>query len=225
MKQHFFIQQGHRHLLLFFAGWGMDDTPFASIQPVGCDWMIAYDYRSLSFDDTLLRPYTDITLVAWSMGVWAASHIRAHYPQLPIRTSTAINGTPFPIHEAKGIAPLIFEGTLQGLSSASLQKFQRRMCHSAADYKSFQAIAPQRGVEELREELAAIGRQASLLPPALMQWDRAVIGQNDRIFLPDHQLAAWEGQATRVTTVDAAHYDASLFEKELQNPVLKERQP
>ncbi|EJW92150.1 Dithiobiotin synthetase [gut metagenome] len=225
MKQHFIIQQGHRHLLLFFAGWGMDETPFTSIHPIGCDWMIAYDYRSLSFNDALLQPYTDITLVAWSMGVWAASHIRAHYPHLPIRTCTAINGTPFPIHETKGIDPLLFEGTLKNLSRASLQKFQRRMCHSATAYKEFLHIAPQRGVEELREELAAIGRQANLLLPVLMQWDRAVIGQNDRIFLPDHQLAAWEKQAVSVTRVDAAHYEATLFEKELQNPVLKEKQP
>ena len=28
MKQHFIIKNNQKHLLLFFAGWGMDETPF-----------------------------------------------------------------------------------------------------------------------------------------------------------------------------------------------------
>ena len=49
MKQHFIINNSQKQLLLFFAGWGMDETPFLHIQPAGCDWMICYDYRSLEF--------------------------------------------------------------------------------------------------------------------------------------------------------------------------------
>lgn len=28
MKQHFIINNSQKQLLLFFAGWGMDETPF-----------------------------------------------------------------------------------------------------------------------------------------------------------------------------------------------------
>ena len=55
MKQHFIINNSQKQLLLFFAGWGMDETPFLHIQPAGCDWMICYDYRSLEFDTTLMQ--------------------------------------------------------------------------------------------------------------------------------------------------------------------------
>lgn len=50
MKQHFIIKNNQKHLLLFFAGWGMDETPFLQIHPTDKDWMICYDYRSLEFD-------------------------------------------------------------------------------------------------------------------------------------------------------------------------------
>lgn len=69
MKQTFIIRNNGKHLLLFFAGWGMDETPFRHIHPAECDWMICYDYRSLEFDTTLIQAYSKITLIAWSMGV------------------------------------------------------------------------------------------------------------------------------------------------------------
>ena len=50
MKQHFIIKNNQKHLLLFFAGWGMDETPFLQIRPTNKDWLICYDYRSLEFD-------------------------------------------------------------------------------------------------------------------------------------------------------------------------------
>ena len=115
MKQTFIIRNNGKHLLLFFAGWGMDETPFRHIHPAECDWMICYDYRSLEFDTTLIQAYSKISLIAWSMGVWAASQVMKQYPSLPVSQSTAINGTLYPIHETKGITPSVFEGTLQGL--------------------------------------------------------------------------------------------------------------
>ena len=200
MKQTFIIRNNGKHLLLFFAGWGMDETPFRHIHPAECDWMICYDYRSLEFDTTLIQAYSKITLIAWSMGVWAASQVMKQYPSLPVSQSTAINGTLYPIHETKGITPSVFEGTLQGLNEQTLLKFQRRMCGSAADYKVFQTMAPKRPVEELKEELAA-----------------AIIGDNDRIFLPDHQEQAWRNKADSLLHVEAAHYQQELFNEVIMN--------
>ena len=84
MKQYFIIKNNQKHLLLFFAGWGMDETPFLQIHPTDKDWMICYDYRSLEFDADILQEYSEITLIAWSMGVWAASQIMKQYPSLPL---------------------------------------------------------------------------------------------------------------------------------------------
>ena len=68
MKQHFIIKNNSKRLLLFFAGWGMDETPFLQIRPTDTDWMVCYDYRSLEFDTDLLQKYSEIRLIAWSMG-------------------------------------------------------------------------------------------------------------------------------------------------------------
>ena len=212
MKQYFIIKNNQKHLLLFFAGWGMDETPFLQIHPTDKDWMICYDYRSLEFDADILQEYSEITLIAWSMGVWAASQIMKQYPSLPLSQSIAINGTLSPIHETKGITPTIFEGTLQGLNEQSLQKFQRRMCGSAADYKAFQTVAPQRPVEELKEELAAIQKHYLSLPPSDFAWQRAIIGKSDRIFLPDSQWLAWRNKVDSLEYTEAAHYQQDLFD-------------
>ena len=211
MKQHFIIKNNQKHLLLFFAGWGMDETPFLQIRPTNKDWLICYDYRSLEFDAIILQEYSEITLIAWSMGVWAASQIMKQYPSLPLSQSIAINGTPYPIHETKGITPAIFEGTLQGLNEQSLQKFQRRMCGSTAGYKTFQTVAPQRSIEELKEELAAIQKQYLSLPPSDFAWQKAIIGKNDHIFLPDSQWLAWRNKVDSIEYTEAAHYQQELF--------------
>ena len=212
MKQHFLIKNGNKHLLLFFAGWGMDENPFRQIHPIDCDWMICYDYRSLEFDETLVEEYTHITLVAWSMGVWAASQINKLYPTLPISQRIAINGTLFPIDETKGITPAVFEGTLQGLNEQTLQKFQRRMCLSSDDFKAFKNVVPQRPLKELKEELASIKKQTLFLSPATDLWDIAFIGEKDRIFLPQNQKEAWYLQSDFTKEVEAAHYQQELFE-------------
>ena len=96
MKQHFIIKNNQKHLLLFFAGWGMDETPFLTIHPTDKDWMICYDYRSLAFDTDLLETYSQITLIAWSMGVWAASQIMKQYPHLPVPPNIRHQRHPLP---------------------------------------------------------------------------------------------------------------------------------
>lgn len=156
MKQHFLIQQNHKRLLLFFAGWGMDARPFCSFQPKDCDWMICYDYRSAEFNVEALANYSEIIVIGWSMGVWVASEVMQLHPELPIKGSLAINGTPYPIDDQKGIPSAIYEGTLEGLNDNTLQKFQRRMCGSNTEYQTFQQTAPQRPIEELKEELIKI---------------------------------------------------------------------
>lgn len=211
MKQTFIVNQHSPRLLLFFAGWGMDETPFLHYHPQEADLMICYDYRRLHFDSEALASYTEIHLIAWSMGVWAASQVMQHHT-LPITRSIAINGTLHPVDAEKGIPPTIFQGTLEGLCEASLLKFQRRMCRDGEAFMHFQTIAPQRPCKELKEELAAIGRQCRELPPSSFIWNRAIIGDNDRIFPPQAQQKAWEEVGASIEHGNQAHYDDDLLQ-------------
>lgn len=203
-----------KEALLFFAGWGMDETPFMHNLPPNKDLIICYDYRSLDFDSTLLSTYEGIYVVAWSMGVWAASQVLPD-SNLPLKQSIAINGTLFPIDDMRGIPPAIFEGTLNNLNEATLQKFRRRMCGSGSAFQAFLEIAPQRPVEELKEELAAIGRQYSELPPSTFVWNKAIIGESDHIFPPKNQEQAWQKYCNEIQRYDGAHYDEKILKENL----------
>ena len=158
MKQVYIIKDRHPRLLLFFAGWGADKTPFKDYQPADSDYMLCYDYRTLDFDASLLKGYKEINVIGWSMGVWAASRVmdKLQEADLIIKNSIAINGTPYPIDDMCGIPSVIYHGTLEGLTGPSLNKFLRRMCFNGEAFKEFLNITPKRPLEELKEELACI---------------------------------------------------------------------
>lgn len=199
-------------LLLFFAGWGMDENPFKGYLPSGYDFAIAYDYRSFAFDETFLKPCSEIKIVAWSMGVWAASQLLQD-KNYPITEAIAVNGTPFPVDDRKGIPHEIFAKTLGGMDENMLGKFRRRMCGSSDVLKRFLEKAPERSLENLREELGSIGKNASGSPPSSFKWDKVYIGSRDKIFPAANQMRAWEGTDYAVT--DWEHYPDEEFWKEL----------
>ena len=215
MQQIHIIHEHHPSLLLFFAGWGADETPFKAYRPAGSDLMICYDYRTLDFDQSGLNEYQEINVIGWSMGVWVASQVLPHLA-LPIASSTAINGTPYPIDEYRGIPPAIFRGTLDGLTGTSLHKFLRRMCADGAAFKAFLQVTPRRPLEELCEELAKIEEMYQALPPSTFHWQQAVIGSNDRIIPPANQLQAWKETDTAIRQTEDAHYEEELFRHYLQ---------
>lgn len=214
MKQQFLIQKNHPRLLLVFAGWGMDATPFRLYKPADCDFLLCYDYRTLTFDSCLISRYREIQLVAWSMGVWAASQIFRE-ENIPVKQSIAINGTITPIHNRKGIPALIYQKTLENLSESSYRKFLLRMCGGTEEWKSFITYIPQRSIEELKEELRRIEELMNQLPTSSFTWNKAFIGKKDLIFPPDNQLCAWE-RNTPTEIRNIPHYSANLFKELLQ---------
>ncbi|MDR0893937.1 MAG: DUF452 family protein [Prevotellaceae bacterium] len=196
MKQVFIVKEGNPTLLLFFAGWGADESPFKDDCPPEMDYMICYDYRNMDFDASLLNNYTSMHIAGWSMGVWAAMYTFGKLYQEQVKlpaclSSTAINGTPFPVDDEYGIPKEIYHGTINGLSGASLNKFLRRMCGSAKAYKEFLAVTPHRPLEELCEELIAIEQTAAHPNRYGIAWDVAVIGEDDRIIPAVNQQRAW----------------------------------
>ena len=135
MKQRFIKKEGNSTLLLFFAGWGSDENLFAGPVQEECDCLLCFDYKDLDFDYSLLEGYKEIRVMAWSMGVWVACQTLAG-KEYPYGMRLAVNGTPFPIHDTKGIPESIFQGTLENFSEPVLIRFRRRICGSAAQVKT-----------------------------------------------------------------------------------------
>ena len=212
MIQHYIVHNNHPTLLLFFAGWGADAHLFNRYRPKDADFMICYDYRSLLFDEALLATYTSVHVVAWSMGVWAASSVLEH-SHLPIVSACAVNGTCWPMDDTRGIPIAIFKGTLAGLNPVTIKKFQRRMTSSTQEHRAFMLHAPQRPLEELIEELAAIEEQLTDAPVSTFPWSKAWIGEKDRIIPPANQRTAWQEMGVAMEQYDAPHYSEPLFAK------------
>lgn len=232
----------------------MDATPFKGLQPADSDLLLCYDYRhlrlDLDLDPTVLHAYTEMRVVAWSMGVWAATVVLSPAPTLAAMSESvacclasgnggedvavqwprcvdcvAINGTPMPVDDRYGIPEAIFHGTLQGLDARNLEKFYRRMCVNRESLSFFLTHRPQRPVEELQEELQAIGaaaRQQSGIGIPRFGWRRCLVGSRDLIFPSDHQQAAWEHlrqdpSFPRIELIDEPHYTARMAD-ELTRP-------
>lgn len=201
MRLEFTSEIGSDRLLLIFAGWGMDQRPFADLKLHGCDIAVAFDYAANKADTEMLNRYAEIMVVAWSFGVIAADCFIAENPELKVTLRVAVNGTLHPVHDRMGIPQSIFQATLDNLCDASLLKFQRRMCGGAKACAEWLANQPERSLESLRLELMDI----AAMNARGCRWDKAYVGLADKIIPPDNQIAAWNSHGTPIATANWPH--------------------
>lgn len=190
-------------LILFFAGWGMDEKPFAKLTaPEGYDLAVIWDYRNAEL--TLpMDHYEEVCVVAWSFGVVSACRWIAENRSLPLTRCIAVGGTPFPVDDQRGIPEAVFNATLSNLNASNLLKFYRRMAGSKAAYDAFAETLPERDVDGLAEELRTIARLGnSNLPMSI--WDEVIVPTADRIIPPENQITAWTGHSN-LLTIEAPH--------------------
>ncbi|MBD5346718.1 MAG: DUF452 family protein [Bacteroides sp.] len=197
MKTQTVTRLSHRsepRLILFFAGWGMDARPFATLGREGYDTAVVWDYADPTpIPADFLDAYREICVVGWSFGVpYAARFIAAEEKRRPITRCVAVNGTLNPVDDSHGIPRAIFEGTLNGLTERTLDKFNRRMAGSAEAAKAFAATAPRRSIADLTEELKRVDADGEAPRVA---FDSVYISGADRIIPPRNQRNAWEGLA------------------------------
>lgn len=191
MNVQFISSGGSSRLLLIFAGWSTDASAFATLQAPAYDVAVLSDYTSLQLPAELAAAlsvdYSEIAVMAWSLGVWAADRVLAANPAWPVTLTLAVNGTPCPVSDTCGIPRAIYQGTESALTELSLAKFRRRMGASA--------LSPcGRSIDSLRAELRAVQSGSDECAEGLTRWDRAVISQSDAIFPPANQLRYWTGR-------------------------------
>lgn len=213
MQQRFIQNHNRRRLILIFAGWGVDANFFTAVSKQGYDVMVVFDYRNTDFDISLIDRYEEICIVAWSLGVWHAEAFICANTHLPVTRCIAVNGTLLPIDGQCGIPPRIYDLTAQLPDEIALTKFYRRICGGQAAMETLMPALPDRKIDELRDELAAIRKRVAdgeNIPST--NWDEIYLSDADLIFPYANMLAAWNDAAARVTTLHGAAHAIDFAE-------------
>jgi pimeloyl-[acyl-carrier protein] methyl ester esterase len=200
----------HRHhrdrLVIFCNGWGMDGTPFSHLQAHSLDVLMCCNFAEPSLHHDLLNAmdgYPEVSLIAWSMGVWAGQYLFSGIPQR-FTKNIAINGTLCPIHDLYGIPVELFAATLAGFNAASRLKFYRRMCGGRDILERFLAHQPIRQIDDQREELEYLMGKTDCSPTGNSIYTDIVIADKDRIMPTENQQRFW--QSAKIHVVDGSHF-------------------
>ncbi len=207
MKCHFIKQGISDRLMLIFSGWASDERLFPISSDTEKDICVCSDYRTLEWDMEIFRPYKEIEVMAWSMGVFVANKLLLGR-RLPVVRAVAINGTLYPCHDEKGIPVAIYTGTEKNLTEGNLLKFYRRMCNRANDFENFLKFNFAFSIPELQDALQNI-RMTQEREPFLSDkniFTEVVIGLSDRIFPPENQKRAW-ANFPDIRLEEIGHYD------------------
>lgn len=179
MKYKWLNKGNNKHIIIFFNGWGMDETVVKHLDTTIFDVLMFYNYNSLDtdFDFSILNEYCHKHLIAWSMGVMIASLFPDIY-----ESKTAINGTLKPIDIDFGINPKIYNLTINGFNENSCKKFIQNMFNSKIN------LEITRKLEELKNELTAIKNYSANVN---FKYDKIFISSNDKIIPTKSQVSFW----------------------------------
>jgi biotin synthesis protein BioG len=207
MKTYIRRREKNDQLVVVYGGWGTDENVFIPLCNDDFDFILFYNY---SADEALVLPemktYSRITLIGWSLGVWAAEYLS---PKTGIKPdiTIAVNGTPVPADDKYGIPLNVFEGTLNNITEENMEKFYLRMFGDKKTYKLNSDRIPHRNVKSLSDELRWLYNRIMEQKEPGFRWDYAVTSEYDRVF-PAKNLKGYWGKAenTKHIILPLPHY-------------------
>lgn len=203
MEINWLKRTGSREVVLFFNGWGMDQRAVSHVEGE-LDVCEVHDYRDIERGIAPdLDAYEAVNVVAWSMGVWAASLLVGRWNLCP-RRMVALNGTECPVDDRYGIPVKGYILTERGMDERGREKFFRRMLTSN-DRDWFSGKMPERPLAEQVEELHCIREQAARMHGKI-GWDRVFVSTGDVIFPPENQRNWWGERCRKVISLEGGHY-------------------
>lgn len=175
MRYKWLNKKSNERLIVFFNGWGMDESVVSHLEPENYDIVMIYDYNELDFDWSEIEAYKEKYLVAWSMGVMIATNFDKGYI-----SKTAVNGTLKPIDNEFGIPTRIYDLTIKHLNPA---KFMQNMFQVGETLPNVG-----REFENQKSELSAIkGYSAN----EAFKYDRVILSSEDKIIPTANQVKFW----------------------------------
>ncbi len=209
-------KKGASKLLVFFLGWSCDENMLSTFTINGYDIYAIFDYTNMDSEQLFCQvdfdSYSQTDIVAWSFGVWAASHVGNQIPNLG--TKLAMNGTPHAVDNKYGIPARSFKVTCWAIGTLGLEKFNERM---VGQYKD-EFIPSQRLLEDQVAELTAIATHTKEMDAGGLVWDFAVVGSNDNIIPCENMSRYWQHVGVKVIDTNMEHYPLT---KEGRNIITK----
>jgi biotin synthesis protein BioG len=200
------------HLIVLYGGWGTDENVFTPLCTDDFDFILFYNY---SADEAFVLPeskeYKHVTIIGWSLGIWAAGYLWQKTGIKPDIT-IAVNGTPIPADDHYGIPLKTFEGTLNNITEGNMEKFYLRMFGTRSTYLKNKDRIPHRSVKSLRDELRWMYNRMMEIPESSFKWDYAVTSECDRVFPVRSVNEYWEKQvSTKHIILPLPHYVFSAW--------------
>jgi len=207
MKTYIRRREKNDQLVVVYGGWGTDENVFTPLCNDDFDFILFYNY---SADEALVLPemkvYKKITLIGWSLGVWAAEYLTPRTGIVPDLT-IAVNGTPVPADDKYGIPLRIFEGTLNNITENNMEKFYLRMFGDRRTYRMNADRIPRRTIKSLHDELRWLYNRIMEHPEPGFRWDYAISSEIDRVFPSENVNSYWKKQKlTRHIILPLPHY-------------------
>ena len=198
MKYKWLNKQNNNKLIVFFNGWGMDETIVKHLEPEDYNVVMFYDYNShlTDFDFDTLKNYHSKYLIAWSMGVMTATHFDIGYI-----SKTAINGTLKPIDDKFGIPKRIYNLTLRGFSPKGAERFIKNMYSENCELPQ-----PDREFENQKSELEALTHYEA---DEKFEYNRIILSTDDKIIPTNNQSKYWGIEPN----TKSGHAPFNLFKK------------
>jgi len=181
MKYKWLNNSNNQNLIIFFNGWGMDESVISHLEFENYDVLMLYDYNNLeiNFDFSSLNIYSGKYLIAWSMGVMIATL----FDNIEYIKKIAINGTLKPINDKYGIPERIYNLTLKNFSPKGAEKFIKNMfC------ETFELPVIKRDFENQKSELYALTHYNAKDD---FHYDKIILSTEDKIIPTKNQIAFW----------------------------------
>lgn len=210
MKAYWLNKQNNKNLIVFFAGWSFDNYPFArDFSTEHNDILMIYDYNTMSLPEELkeLGGYESKTLIAWSMGVFAAYLNRDSLNSFDYKI--ALNGTITPVDNNYGIPVKIFELTLKHAKTGLNGKFYKNVFQTNAEYEKYSSKPVQRSIENRILELQNLYELIKKQPEDFDNtkfYDYAIVSEYDKIIPPVNQQASHEKNNIPLIKIPYGHF-------------------
>lgn len=210
----FFLNKKSNNLIIFMLGWGMDERPLRPLFKTksSSDILFLYDYSKINdfAFTTDFNKYKNITLVAFSCGVYMASLLKEKFPKVNLKI--AINGTLNLFDESKGVPKKSLE-VMHNMSQGNYMEFREKyLVASKAELDLFNKNQPFRNFENSFCELNMLQEYFKKHNEGYIEYDYVIISENDRILPTENQIRFWKSAKTPYKIVKGGHFPFYNFE-------------